>query len=103
MYVTHTILFLMITRLYAWKIEIPWNYFGSPEVFSGYLTKSEPFIDAFTLYDDHLTITGSIPEVEHALKTTNRIGKHQLTFKNSIRAALNSDLFTLICINLIHI
>ena len=65
----------MFARPHAWKIEIPSNYFGSPEVFSGYLTKSELFIDAFTLYDDHLTITGSIPEVEHKLKTTNTIGK----------------------------
>ena len=79
MYITRTIFLLLIARLHAWKIEIPWNYFGSPEVFSGYLTKSESFIDAFTLYDDHLTITGSIPEVEHALKTTNTIGKGQFT------------------------
>ena len=92
MYAKHTIFFLTIARLYAWKMEIPSNYFGSPEVFSGYLTKSEPFIDAFTLYDDHVTITGSIPEVEHALKATNTIGKRQFTCKYSIRAALNSDI-----------
>ena len=52
----------------------PSNFYGSPEVYSGYLSNSEMFIDAFTLNDDHVAIDGSAQEVEHALETINATG-----------------------------
>ena len=54
--------------------QIPSNFYGSPEVYSGYLSNSDVFIDAFTLQDDHVSISGSIPEVERALATWKNTG-----------------------------
>ena len=53
----------------AFQIDVPANFYGSPEVFSGYLSNSDHFKEAFTLHDDHFIIAGSTPEVEHALGT----------------------------------
>ena len=58
----------------ASKNKVPSNFYGSPEVYSGYLSNSEMFIDAFTLNDDHVDIIGSTQEVEQALDTINATG-----------------------------
>ena len=77
-------------RMIAWKVlsvcvimlvidsaasGIPSNFFGSPEVFSGYLSNQEDFIEAFTLPEDHVTIAGTVHEVEQALATMDTSGK----------------------------
>ena len=64
----------------AFQTEVPSNFYGSPEVFSGYLSNSEVFIEAFTLHDDHVSISGSTHEVEHALETIDTKGKNREHF-----------------------
>ena len=64
----------------AFQTDVPSNFYGSPEVFSGYLSNTEVFIEAFTLHDDHVSISGSTQEVEHALETINTKGKNREYF-----------------------
>ena len=61
----------------AFQKHVPSNFYGSPEVFSGYLSNSEVFIESFTLHDDHINISGSTREVEYGLQTINTKGKKQ--------------------------
>ena len=60
--------------VFGFQFQIPSNFYGSSEVFSGYLSNSEVFIEAFTLQDDHVSISGSIPEVERALESIDTTG-----------------------------
>ena len=64
----------MLNFINASQNKVPSNFYGSPEVYSGYLSNSEMFINAFTLNDDHVAIVGSAQEVEHALETINATG-----------------------------
>ena len=64
----------MLNFTNASQNKVPSNFYGSPEVYSGYLSNSEMFIDAFTLNDNHVAIVGSAQEVEHALGTINATG-----------------------------
>ena len=57
------------------KHEIPSNFYGSSEVFSGYLSEQQQYVDAFSLHPDHVLISGSIQEVEHGLATSQDTGK----------------------------
>ena len=68
------VLFSSIPVVIGIQKEIPSNFFGSPEVFSGYLSNQEDFIEAFTLHDDHVTIAGTIREVEQVLATLDTSG-----------------------------
>ena len=54
---------------------IPTNFFGSTEIYSGYLSNSDWFVDAFTLGQDHPQISGSIQEVERELQSRETQGK----------------------------
>ena len=72
--------FLIIVSLFlcetkSFQPNVPPNFYGSPEVFSGYLSYSEVFIEAFTLQDDHVSISGRIPKVEHELDSMENAGK----------------------------
>ena len=49
------------------KPSIPSNFYGSHEVFSGFLSNFDDVVNAFTLRDDHVSISGSIEEVESKL------------------------------------
>ena len=60
----------------SFKSTPPSNFYGSPEVYSGYLSNSETYKDAFTLHDDHVTLSGTIPEVENALASVNTTGTY---------------------------
>ena len=60
----------------AFQTDVPSNFYGSPEVFSGYLSNSDVFIEAFTLNDNHVNICGSTPEVEHTLETIDTAGEN---------------------------
>ena len=57
------------------KIGVPSNFYGSPEVFSGYLPNSEWFADAFTLSDDALKIYGSVFDISDKLHNVTSTGK----------------------------
>ena len=59
----------------AFQLDIPSNFYGSSEVFSGYLSNNEVFIEAFTLHDDHLSMSGSTTEVTNALENFDTLGK----------------------------
>ena len=62
------ILVSAVAHMTSFKIDVPSNFFGSPEVFSGFLSDSDTFKRAFTLDDNHVTASGSIPEVEEQLR-----------------------------------
>ena len=51
---------LSIKSEFCSKIEVPSNFYGSPEVFSGYLPVREWFVEAFTLHEDVLKIAGNV-------------------------------------------
>ena len=65
---------LLKTKLCS-KIDVPSNFYGSPEVFSGYLPNSEWFVEAFTFHDDTLEIFGTENEVDSELNETPYTGK----------------------------
>ena len=68
-------LLLNILSLYEAKhIEIPSNFYGSSEVFSGYLSEQQQYIDAFSLHPDHVLISGTIKDVEYGLERTQETG-----------------------------
>ena len=71
---TIAIFICMLNFINASQNKVPSNFYGSPEVYSGYLSNSEMFINAFTLNDHHVAIVGSPNEVEHALETINATG-----------------------------
>ena len=50
------------------------NFFGSQDVFSGYLSESDEYIEAFTLDENHVVISGSIQTIEDHLETEERTG-----------------------------
>ena len=54
--------------------SIPTNFFGSTEIYSGYLSNIDWFVDAFTLGQDHEQISGSIQEVERQLQSRETQG-----------------------------
>ena len=47
-------------------IETPANFYGSPEIFSGYLPNRDRYIDAFTLYDC-LAVDGTATQISGAI------------------------------------
>ena len=51
------------------NVKIPSNFYGSSEVFSGYLSEQQQYIEAFSLHPDHVLISGSIENVEYLLET----------------------------------
>ena len=79
---------LLKTKLCS-KIDVPSNFYGSPEVFSGYLPNSEWFVDAFTLHDDSLKIIGDRYEIEDELKNTPHTGKIVYGAKSNLFPLLN--------------
>ena len=70
--------------LSSFQIDVPLSFYGSSEVFFGYLSNSEEFIQAFTLSDDHITISGSIQEVEHILSNMRTKGNNTFAILNII-------------------
>ena len=66
--------------LHSFQIDVPSNFHGSSEVFSGYLSNSEKFIEAFTLHDDHVSISGSVREVEFAISNISTKGMTMCVF-----------------------
>ena len=67
--------FMMQLHLTSAKhIQIPSNFYGSSEVFSGYLSEQQQYIDAFTLHPDHVLISGTIQEIENDLRLSNQTG-----------------------------
>ena len=79
--ISYTLLFVLVGRV-SNHTEIPSNFFGSSEVFSGYSSEQQQYIDAFSLHPDYVLISGTIQEVEHELETTRQTGK--ATFKSSL-------------------
>ena len=73
---TIAIFICMLNFINASQNKVPSNFYGSPEVFSGYLSNSDVFIEAFTLNDNHVNICGSTPEVEHTLETIDTAGEN---------------------------
>ena len=67
--------FKIIYIINAFQFNIPSNFYGSSEVYSGYLANSEVFMEAFTLHDDHVSISGSTAEVTNALEKFDTTGK----------------------------
>ena len=79
--------FIFLANANCVKYKIPSNFYGSPEVFSGYSSEQQQYIDAFSLHPDHVLISGTIHEVEHGLQTSQEIGK----------ASLKSSLYVTSC------
>ena len=69
-----------LSQVSLFKSTPPSNFYGSPEVYSGYLSNGETYKDAFTLHDDHVTLSGTIPEVENALATVNTTGMYKYMY-----------------------
>ena len=63
------VVFLLLDQSVNQKHEIPSNFFGSLEVFSGYASGQQQYIDAFSLHPDHVLISGTIKDVESYLQT----------------------------------
>ena len=80
---------LLIKTNLCSKIDVPSNFYGSPEVFSGYLSNSKWFVEAFTLHDDALKITGDKFEIEDELKNTPHTGKNFYGAKSNLFPLLN--------------
>ena len=73
----HKVLFILqfLHLIQAFKIDVPSNFYGSSEVFSGYLSDYEVYVEAFTLHNDHVSISGSTSKVENTLENINSTGK----------------------------
>ena len=54
--------------------DIPTNFYGSPEIFSGYLPNQDQYVEAFTLHKDCLTIKGTSHEISRKMASTNPQG-----------------------------
>ena len=76
------------------SVTVPSNFYGSPEVFSGYLSDQEKYVDAFTMSEDHVHVFGSIPDVEHQLEVLKPTSeKLRYNFKKIIRPLIISICF----------
>ena len=69
---------LSIKSEFCSKIEVPSNFYGSPEVFSGYLSNSDWFVEAFTFHDGVLKVNGSGTDIDIDLNETPHTGIKQL-------------------------
>ena len=56
-------------------IKIPGNFYGSPEVLSGYLPNSDEYVEAFSLQEDCLTIKGNSRQVSKLIGSADPQGK----------------------------
>ena len=59
----------------AISVTIPQNFYGSSEVYSGYLGNRGEIVDAFTLDKDHVLLSGDINSIENLLASTQKTGK----------------------------
>ena len=55
-------------------IETPTNFYGSPEIFSGYLPDGDRYVEAFSLHDDCFVVEGSSQQVFKALMSSHPEG-----------------------------
>ena len=73
-------IFLIILLVFAninGVVNVPENFSGSPEVFSGYLPDKEKYVEAFTYHEDCVVIEGGSRSVSKQLSMLNTDG----TFK----------------------
>ena len=69
------LLTVLVVETFCLNIQIPSNFYGSKEVFSGYLSNSDVIIDAYSLNNDHVTVSGLVIDVERKLASIDTKGK----------------------------
>ena len=61
-------------------MDVPNNFRGSPEIFSGYLSNSEKYVESFR-YTRGLEIVGNSTVVEKILAESNPKGEFSLLYE----------------------
>ena len=69
------ILLLIVNSRACFSYSVPENFYGSSEVFSGYLTNRAQYEDAFTMHENHVLISGDINSTENQLALSDKTGK----------------------------
>ena len=79
-----TLFSCLILMCKGFDIQVPSNFYGSPEVYSGYLSNAEQYKEAFTMPDadgkNTLYIRGNETEIELQLATNETKGNTKLDF-----------------------
>lgn len=67
-------IFFMFCLISGYEYEVPSNFYGSPEVYSGFLSDQEEYIEAFTLKKDAWRIQGTVASINKQLSLMKAYG-----------------------------
>lgn len=68
----------ILCLVFGYEYNVPSNFYGSPEVFSGFLSDQNEYIEAFTLKEDARIIEGNCTSVNEQLDSIETSGLYFL-------------------------